>query len=144
MRPIDADVLYEQTAEWEARALAIVEKLNSKPLGDMDVNEVAEWRKWSTVLNERTAFKHDVLDAPTVEVPEWIDTREALPEYFRTVLVTLDEDGRVYTGELNHYMLDYEPDDWTISDDFNVRLDRVTAWMPLPEPYKRREEHADA
>lgn len=78
MRLIDADALYEQTAEWEARALAIVKKLNSKPLGEMDVNEITEWRKWSCILNERSAFKHDVADFPTVDVVErkrgkWID-----------------------------------------------------------------------
>jgi len=69
-RYIDGDALYEQTAEWEARALAVVEKLNSKPLGEMDVDEITEWRKWSCVLNERSAFKHDVANAPTSDVVE--------------------------------------------------------------------------
>lgn len=58
-RLIDADVLYEKTAEWEAQALHLVEK----HLHDEDAEE---WRKWSTVLTERSAFKFDVADAPTV------------------------------------------------------------------------------
>ena len=52
-RLINADELYEKTAELEAQALHLV--------GSSD-----EWRKWSTILAERTAFKYDVADAPTV------------------------------------------------------------------------------
>lgn len=69
-RYIDADALYEKVAEWEARALAVVEKLNSKPFEEMDANEITEWRKWSCILNERSAFKFDVADAPTADVVE--------------------------------------------------------------------------
>lgn len=52
-RLIDADVLYEKTAEWEAQALHQV--------GVSD-----EWKKWSIILTERTAFKYDIADAATV------------------------------------------------------------------------------
>ena len=57
---IDKRVLYKQTAEWEAQALAMVEKT-------MHDEDPTEWRRWSAVLTERTAFKHDVADAPTVD-----------------------------------------------------------------------------
>lgn len=103
---------------------------------------------WEDVLDEMEPADAVSLvrSAPTVEVPDmnvvkWIDTREALPEYFQTVLVTVD--GFVCTGELNHYMVDGTKD-WTISDDFCVRFERVTAWAPLPEPYERKDGHADA
>jgi hypothetical protein len=52
--------LYEKTAEWEAQALHMVEL-------HMRDDDKAEWRKWSTVLAERSAFKHDVADAPAVD-----------------------------------------------------------------------------
>lgn len=71
---IDKRVLYKQTAEWEAQALAMVEKT-------MHDEDPTEWRKWSAVLTERTAFKHDVADAPTVEaipieyIQHWIDKK---------------------------------------------------------------------
>ncbi len=55
-RLIDASVLYEKTAEWEAQALHLV--------GTYENTE--EWRRWATVLTERTAFKYDIADAPTV------------------------------------------------------------------------------
>lgn len=58
-RLIDADTLYEQTAEWEATALAQLER-------HMNDEDLTEWRKWSAILQERSAFKHDIADAPTI------------------------------------------------------------------------------
>lgn len=57
---ISRQALYEKTAEWEAQALHMVEV----HLHDEDLTE---WRKWSAILNERTAFKHDIADAPSAE-----------------------------------------------------------------------------
>lgn len=68
MRLIDADALYESTAEWEASAFAKIEELNRTPLEEMTDEERAEWRIWTAILNERSAFKHDVFDAPTIDV----------------------------------------------------------------------------
>lgn len=67
MRLIDADALYEKTAEWEAQALHMVEVT-------MHDEDETEWRRWSAVLTERSAFKHDIADAPTIEPPttEWL------------------------------------------------------------------------
>lgn len=61
MRLIDADALYEKTAEWEAQALCVIEKT-------MNDEDKSEWRKWSVVLTERLAFKHVIADAPSVDV----------------------------------------------------------------------------
>ena len=67
MRLIDANELYEKTAEWEAKALHAVEVT-------MNDKDETEWRKWSAILCERSAFKFDIADAPTVEaIPiEWL------------------------------------------------------------------------
>ena len=70
-RLIDADALYEQTAELEAHALACVERLEPTKYHE-------KWVMWTVILNERTAFKHDVADAPTVDLErhahwEWDD-----------------------------------------------------------------------
>lgn len=56
---IDRNKLYEKTAEWEAQALHMVAVT-------MHDEDTTEWRKWSTVLKERGAFKFDVADAPTI------------------------------------------------------------------------------
>ena len=65
-----ADALYERACELEAQALEYVGKIIH------DDEKIEEWRKWSAILNERTAFKHDVYDAPTIETErkkgEWI------------------------------------------------------------------------
>jgi hypothetical protein len=63
VRLIDADELYEKTAKWEAQALHMVEVT-------MHDEDKTEWRRWSAVLTERSAFKHDIADAPTIELPE--------------------------------------------------------------------------
>lgn len=63
MRLIDADALYERTCNLEAQALDYVGKLIER-----DGDEVTtEWKIWSAILVERTAFKHDLFDAPTIE-----------------------------------------------------------------------------
>lgn len=56
---IDRNKLYEKTAEWEAQALHMVEVT-------MCDEDTTEWKRWSAVLTERSAFKFDVADAPTI------------------------------------------------------------------------------
>ena len=58
-RLIDANDLYNQTAEWEAQALTQVERYSPEYSRE-------EWRWWSAVLKERGAFKRDLENAPTV------------------------------------------------------------------------------
>lgn len=60
MRLIDADVLLEKTAELEATALEQVVKYEPS-------EEPQEWHRWTGILQERTAFKYDLVDAPTVD-----------------------------------------------------------------------------
>lgn len=72
-RLIDADALYEKTAEWEAQALHMVEVT-------MNEEDKTEWRRWNVILTERSAFKFDIADAPTIEPEqkrgEWKDRGE--------------------------------------------------------------------
>lgn len=60
---IDKNALYEQTAKWEAQALAQVERT-------MNDEDKTEWKKWSIILKERSAFKFNVADASTADVVE--------------------------------------------------------------------------
>lgn len=64
MRLIDAENLYEKTAEWEAHALEHIGKLNEQEGYE---TPSLEWRKWTAILNERSAFKYDIMDAPTID-----------------------------------------------------------------------------
>lgn len=63
MRLIDADAMYERARSLEAQALDYVGKLIERDGDEVSV----EWKIWSAILAERTAFKHDVFDAPTIE-----------------------------------------------------------------------------
>lgn len=63
-------MLYERACELESQALDYVGRIMH------DDEKIEEWRKWSAILNERTAFKYDVYDAPTIEERkkgEWTD-----------------------------------------------------------------------
>lgn len=60
MRLINADELLNKTAELEAVALEQVRKY--EPL-----DNPSQWRTWSAILTERTAFKFDLMDAPIIE-----------------------------------------------------------------------------
>ena len=57
MRLIDADALLEKFAELEATALDMCRR-------HMHDDDQAEWKRWSVILTERTAYRYDVLDAP--------------------------------------------------------------------------------
>ena len=87
MRLIDADVLYEKTAEWEAQALAQVERYN--PTDSRD-----KWLRWSYVLKERSAFKFDVADAPIIDAVEVVRCKDCKRRQEDTIFHKLYCDGR--------------------------------------------------
>lgn len=60
---ISRRALYERAATLEAQALDYVGKLIERDGEETSV----EWRIWSAILTERTAFKHDVYDAPSAQ-----------------------------------------------------------------------------
>ena len=60
MELIDKDVLLERFAELEATALDVCERY-------MHDEDQTMWKMWSIILTERTSYKYDVLDAPTVD-----------------------------------------------------------------------------
>ncbi len=76
-----------------------------------------------------------ISDAPTIEQPHWIPCSEKLPENSGIYLVSaLDGIGRRTT------VVPYQQNAkaWTLTG--RRAYWRVTAWLPLPEPYKDGEE----
>lgn len=66
---ISRRALYDKAATLEAQALDYVGKLIERDGEETSV----EWRIWSAILTERTAFKHDVYDAPSAQrTGRWI------------------------------------------------------------------------
>ena len=66
---IDADELIRRTAELEAVALEQVAKY--EPSEDHE-----NWKVWSAILTERTAFKYDLIDAPIVDAVEVVRCKD--------------------------------------------------------------------
>ena len=81
---IDKKVLYNHFVDLEAIALEQVKK-------HMHDEDSTEWRIWSTILAERTAYKYDVFDAPTVET-----------KFVRHGHWEVDDDGNVKCSECGY------------------------------------------
>ena len=66
---------------------------------------------------------------------EWIPISERLPEKNVWVLVTVEQSGMRYQEIMrrNNYI-----EGWT--DNIDNYTDEITAWQPLPEPYKAESE----
>ena len=114
MRLIDADALYERTAEWEAQASAHIEWLIREPIEEMTEHDKSEWKRWTAIMGERTAFKHDVADAPTIEVE---------PEIIRCKDCKYASPNRVYGCRLEPFSASDEGSR-LYSDDFCSRAER--------------------
>lgn len=99
-RYIDADALYKKTAELEASALEVFVRLNSKPFAERDEVEKAEWNRWMAILGERSAFKYNVADAPTVDVQEVITLESAIDFLHKTGW--LQEHDKALTESVGH------------------------------------------
>lgn len=121
---VSREYLYEKTAEWEAQALHEVEKYH--PEEDRD-----KWLWWSAVLKERTAFKFDVVDAPSANM--WIPVTERLPEDEQNVLVTYKTTDKIHPCQ---YHDDGSRNPWySYIDQCRAHMNVVLAWMPMPEPW---------
>lgn len=129
MSLINREALYEKACDLEAQALSYVEKIVN------DETRTDEWRIWSAVLAERTAFKHDIFDAPeVVPEPKWIHVSERLPEDGQNVLVTYKTTDKIHPCQ---YHDDGSRNPWySYIDQCRVHMNVVSAWMPLPEPYR--------
>lgn len=60
MRLINAQPLYERFCDLEGGAMRHVSELYDK-------GKELDFKMWSAILAERTAYKHDIIDAPTID-----------------------------------------------------------------------------
>ena len=117
MRTIDADALLKKIDE-DADFYLVGDDENSKAVG-----------------GALLGVKEQINTMPTIEPHKWTSVDEALPRDDEDVIVTcLDDSGDTpysYTAVAWHYKGMWVCD--------NMRCLFVTAWMPLPEPYKGEE-----
>lgn len=120
MRAIDADVFYKD----------ICDSLNEMTRIGIAVDGEWLWGK----LNDSLA------NAPTIEPePHWIPCSERLPDQYGNYLISIDgEEPDIGTINPN------DPRGWSLCDanGFYWASDKalnITAWMPLPEPYREGE-----
>lgn len=109
---------------------------------DADALERDGWQMSRTVRiskDEMELQTRKPTDFPTIEPQRWIPVSERLPKDDEEVIVTcLDDSGDTpfrYTTVAWHYK-----GMWVCE---NERCPFVTAWMPLPEPYKGGEHETD-
>ena len=78
------------------------------------------------------AFNKSQLLVPQSEKKQWIPCSERLPEEYVSVLCyqPIDYGRKIWIGHLNSDGI------WVDLDGWEKLTDPVTAWMPLPEPYK--------
>ena len=85
---------------------------------------------------------HAVKNLPSAQ-PRWIPCEERLPEEQDEYLVTWVT--KRYSGKrlvgIGIFEYDLSEDNWLFDDYMNAYVDAtVTAWMPLPEPYKEGQD----
>lgn len=109
--------------------------------GSAIYNALANYLATNAYLNDTA---QDVLcmvakwidEAPEVDTPKWIPVTERLPDTFGEYIVAVkDVSGEMYSDYADFNLFQQR---WTTGLFLGVR-DKVTHWMPLPEPPKEVE-----
>lgn len=123
-RLIDADKLLKDIAELKQSPW-----FNSK-YGYADRKEAVE------IIEDLCIKKEPTIDAE----PMWIPCSEKLPEDEQPILFSTTT-GRVHQGRFHR---DNSVNQWYSSlDKMRAYNNVVIAWMPLPEPYKEKNDETD-
>ena len=87
------------------------------------------------ISDEDIVFKEILEDAPTIDAaPRWIPCSERLPELKTECLIT-------FLSWSGYPVIDIDSYDYDGEDGWFTHMDKVIAWMPLPEPYEVRKDN---
>ena len=84
--------------------------------------------------------------------PRWIPCSERLPDEWKDVIITIDDpennmfsifvgywhDVQLFGDSMKTWIFKYDGEMYTLGD-----FEKVTAWMPLPEPYGGESDALD-
>ena len=94
------------------------------------ISAISDYKKMQEISLD-LAFENDEL----INKSRWIPVSERLPKKNVWVLVTVEQNGKRFQEIMrrNNYI-----EAWT--DNIDNYTDEITAWQPLPEPYKVESE----
>ena len=94
------------------------------------ISAISDYKKMQEISLD-LAFENDEL----INKSRWIPVSERLPKKNVWVLVTVEQSGKRFQEIMrrNNYI-----EVWT--DNIDNYTDEITAWQPLPEPYKVESE----
>ena len=109
----------------------------------IDADSLIDLVQDSTILGDgfKQAFIAIVKGEPTINPHEWIPISEKLPRDNSKVLACINgiDTGKFVSFKLAPVIAEYYSDGWLIEDHESMENFAVLAWMPLPEPYKKKE-----
>ena len=124
---ISRESMYRRAVQLEEEAREALKGIN---------NNTTEFIMWNAILGERTAFKHDIMDAKSTR-PQWIEVSDREPD--------TEEDGYYYVAVTSDaYSVDYKVaiDNWKRYPNGShywegevSKKHRVHAWVERPYEY---------
>lgn len=94
---------------------------------------------WDELVNEE--YWQELMDMAITALqnqPVWIPVSERLPEKNKKVIIFTKTEN-LYIGTYCQNIDKTQNGVFLIRDNIYMQIDRIAAWMPLPEPYRESE-----
>lgn len=119
-----ATITAEDANEMKAKIYAVIQEMETAP-----PKVIAQVQVDTDGLIAKIKEDYDLTEG-------WIPCSERLPRKNGTYLVTFEWTGKTGNKYIEIEGIDFERGRWSCHD-----YEKVTAWMPLPDPYESEEEN---